>query len=177
MSGGDYLRDLELFCAEWLKQNAGCELIDHGFGPDHGGELTTDLVLKAVAELKQLRAEREGWRDGASQRLRHAYRSGWEERGETIAAAVSAFAGHGMAEQRAKAYVDEWWDVAPEQPERGGVCGEELPEDPAALTNSLTMINAVCALQAGHGGDWHDNRRGVRWPNRTQGRPDGGEQP
>jgi hypothetical protein len=55
---GDYVAELAAFCTEWLKQNAGCDLIDHGFGPEHGGELTTTKLRAALDELVQLRAER-----------------------------------------------------------------------------------------------------------------------
>lgn len=112
---GDHLEQLEAALR-------GVQRVRHALGEPHPNAVLVDEpdLDETVKELKQLRAEREGWRNGASQRLRHAYRSGWEERGETIAAAVSAFAGHGMAEQRAKAYVDEWWDIAPQQPAPDG---------------------------------------------------------
>lgn len=51
----DYVSDLRAFCAEWLKQNRGYDLIDHGFGPDHGGELTTVKLTAALDELEKLR--------------------------------------------------------------------------------------------------------------------------
>lgn len=54
---GDYVSDLRAFCAEWLKQNRGYDLIDHGFGAEHGGELTTGKLLAALDELDLLRAE------------------------------------------------------------------------------------------------------------------------
>lgn len=54
----DYVSDLRAFCAQWLKQNAGCDLIDHGFGAEHGGELTTVKLTAALDELERLRAVR-----------------------------------------------------------------------------------------------------------------------
>lgn len=51
----DYVSDLRAFCAEWLKQNRGYDLIDHGFGTEHGGELTTDKLTAALDELERLR--------------------------------------------------------------------------------------------------------------------------
>lgn len=95
--------------------------------------LAADLRA-AVAELKQLRAEREGWVRGARQRLRHAYRTGWDGHARAMLAALAE--GGLAAEERAAAYVAEWWDnsarlaaeveadAAPQQqPELAPCCG------------------------------------------------------
>lgn len=68
-------------------------------------------LAAVLDELEQLRGEREGWFNGAAQRLRHAYRSGWDERGEIVTACLAAVGGHTTAETRAASYVDEWWTV------------------------------------------------------------------
>lgn len=51
----DYVSSLRAFCTEWLKQNQGCDLIDHGFGPERGGELTTVKLAAMLDELERLR--------------------------------------------------------------------------------------------------------------------------
>lgn len=71
-------------------------------------ELAAD-VLAVLHELERLRAEREIWFNGASQRLRHAYRSGWDDRGEAVVAALGSVGGFMEAEKRAAAYAAEWW--------------------------------------------------------------------
>lgn len=116
MSGSDYLDRLESRFAE----------SPHPLFTD---EDFTGLRA-ALADLKRLQAEREAWLNGASQRLRHAYRSGWDDRARTMLAAIAG-GGFMEAEERAAAYAAEWWDrgaalaakieagAAPQQPERG----------------------------------------------------------
>jgi len=59
VEGDNPAADLAAFCEEWLKQNAGCDLIDHGFGAERGGELTVTKLRAVLGELVRLRAERD----------------------------------------------------------------------------------------------------------------------
>lgn len=102
---GDHLERLEALLRHY-REDDDAEMIDAA-GDDR---LTVGMLRAALDELKQLREEREGWVRGASQRLRHAYRTGWDDRGESVAAALAAVAGFTSAEQRAAAYAAEWWD-------------------------------------------------------------------
>lgn len=54
---GDYVSDLRAFCAEYLKYNVGYDLVDSGFGPEHGGELTVAKLTAALDELERLRKD------------------------------------------------------------------------------------------------------------------------
>lgn len=89
------------------ERRAFAGLVRRHVDPD---EFRSDLRA-AVDELNKLRAEREGWLNGASQRLRHAYRSGWDDRGERDAQALMVRGGFHEAEVRAAAYAAEWWDL------------------------------------------------------------------
>jgi hypothetical protein len=60
-------------------------------------------IEAALAELKQLRKERQAWYP----RLRHAFRSGWDARGEVMAAA----GGFMEAENRGQAYIAQLINV------------------------------------------------------------------
>lgn len=109
----DHLERLEALVGEVEPKHDRWQLtyVNRGTYELDGVRTTIGDLRDAVAELKRLRAEREGWLNGASQRLRHAYQSGWYDRGESVAAAFAAVAGIASAEQRAAAYAAEWWDL------------------------------------------------------------------
>lgn len=124
---GDHLERLEAALR-------GARRVHHALGEPHPDAVLVDEsdLSAALDELNKLRAEREGWINGASQRLRHAYRSGWDDRGERDAQALMVRGGFHEAEVRAAAYAAEWWDLgaalaakieakaAPQQPAPAG---------------------------------------------------------
>ena len=120
----DYLDRLERHLGAYREDNDS-ECIDN---PVAYRWLTVGDQRAAVAELRVLRMQR----DSFAERLRHAYRAGWEGRGEVVAKALHEGSG-AAAELRGEFYLKEWHSsllpevesgrVAPQRPEREGEAG------------------------------------------------------
>jgi len=123
-STGDYLDRLEHHLGAYHEDDDS-ECIDN---PVAYRWLTVGDQRAAVAELKRLRMERESF----AGRLRHAYRAGWDGRGEVVVKALRDGSG-AAAELRGEFYVKEWHGsllpevegdrVAPQWSEREGSAG------------------------------------------------------
>lgn len=155
MSGGNHLERLEAFC------DAHDEAVRAGkiFALDTVAAVEANAGMiglakadlrAALAELKQLRAERipRGF-------LAQAYANGWHD-------AIAAYRAPGWAEREAgwKKYLAEV-DPAPQQPERDTRCGAKLPEDSAKRLGA--PIGTACALKPDHESNVHDDGDGVLW--------------
>lgn len=116
----DYVSDLRAFCTEYLKQNRGYDLIDHGFGSENGGELTTGKLIAALDELERLRLFEAAIIEAQVSLQAGAFERGWWK-GFNAKRATGAYA---QALLDVAEYADEICalnaDAAPQQPEHAG---------------------------------------------------------
>lgn len=130
MTETDHVAELAAFCEQWLKYNEGGEVIDHGFGPDHGSELTVTKLRAVLGELEQLRADLADLKANYTIRPRRkpaecGTRGGYyrhlragEQACTACRAEHSRYQAQWKSDQRSKARDNA--ESAPRQPERGG---------------------------------------------------------
>lgn len=121
---GNPAADLAAFGEEWLKQNAGCDLIDHGFGADHGGELTVTKLRAVLGELVRLRGQNIGDAHAVAKVIAATNRHAKGDSLTQLHQAIDAL------EERFDERFDLLENDVPSQPERASCpCGCPVVED------------------------------------------------